>query len=78
MNYPKEALDQRLHDRVYVSFVVETTGELSNFKIIRGKHDILNQEALRVIKSMPLWEPGQVGNKAVRTKYTLPIVFALD
>lgn len=62
---------------VYVSFVVERDGSLSNVSVLRGVVPVVDQEALRVIKAMPRWKPGMQGGKVVRVKYAMPIRFSL-
>lgn len=63
-------------DRITLSFIVERDGSLSNIEILRSKGDKqLEDEALRIIRSMPKWIPGKQRGKTVRTKYTLPVVF---
>lgn len=62
---------------MYVSFVVERDGSLSNVSVLRGVVPVVDQEALRVIKAMPRWKPGMQGGKVVRVKYAMPIRFSL-
>lgn len=76
--YPKQAIDSLLEDRVYISFCVRVTGQLTDIKIVKGKHKVLNDEALRVISSMPNWEPAKSRGKNVCFAYTIPINFELD
>ena len=78
VKYPKEALENNISGRVYIQFVVEKTGELSNINIMRSPHDVLSAEAIRLIKLMPKWEPGRIGDEAVRMRFALPISFTLD
>ena len=77
VRYPVKAQEEGLYGKVYISFVVEMDGSISNIEIRRGQHEILNNEAIRVVKMMPIWKPGSVRGKTVRTRYTLPIVFTL-
>lgn len=78
IRYPKQARKNREEGRVYVGFVVEKDGSLTNFKIIRPLSDELNEEALRVLKLSPKWEPGTQNGKPVRVSYSLPISFKLN
>ena len=64
--------------RVIVSFVVERDGSLSNVKVTRSVEELLDKEAIRVVKSMPRWKPGRQYGKVVRCKYTVPVVFRLQ
>lgn len=75
MCYPKCAKEKGIEGRVIVSFYVETDGGLTNLSIAKSVDSCLNKEALRIIKEMPKWEPGQLGGKIVRMKYHLPIEF---
>ncbi|WP_017260087.1 energy transducer TonB [Pedobacter arcticus] len=64
--------------RIYLSFVVERTGELANFKVIKGVSAyIVDAEALRIMKSSPNWIPGKQRGKSVRVNYGVPIFFSL-
>ncbi len=77
IKYPEEAKAQRLVGKVYVEFVVEKDGSITNVGIRMGKYPALNEEAMRVVRTMPHWEPGSNHGKVVRVRYTLPITFAL-
>lgn len=78
IKYPAGAIEKKIEGKVYIQFVIEKDGSLSNFKIIRGADPILDQEALRVVKQMPNWKPGKQRGKAVRVAYTLPVSFKLS
>lgn len=76
--YPRIARDAGVEGRVIVGFVVEPDGRISNVKIIRGKVQSLDEEALRVTKMMPRWKPGKQRGKSVRVQFTMPITFLLQ
>lgn len=76
--YPTEAQENGIEGRVYIKFVVDTDGDLSNIAVLRGVDPVLNQEAVRVIKKAPKWEPGKQRGKPVRVQFTIPVVFNLD
>lgn len=76
--YPDEALEKGIQGRVYVSFVVASDGTVANAKIARGVDDTIDKEALRVINSLPKWQPGKQRGQAVNVKYTVPIHFELQ
>ena len=59
--------------RVMVEFVVEKDGTISNAKMIRSMHPAIDKEAIRVIESMPKWNPRKINGKPVRVKYMLPV-----
>ena len=78
VKYPKDAFEQGIQGRVIASFVVERDGSITGARIARGIHPSLDAEALRVIGSMPKWEPGIQNGETVRVKYTVPITFRLQ
>ena len=76
-NYPDSCKNAGIDGKVYVQFVVETDGSISNVEVVRGRHPLLDAEAVRVVKSMPKWTPGKQSGKAVRVRVTVPFVFKL-
>ncbi|GAB4409452.1 MAG: hypothetical protein OHK0053_36260 [Microscillaceae bacterium] len=79
LRYPTEARRMGKEGRVFVQFVVEENGQLSDFKILKTFDEACGEEALRVLGAYPhLWEPGQQFGKAVRVQMTLPVVFKLS
>lgn len=76
--YPKEAIEQNIQGRVIVTFVVEADGSLSDISIARGIHELLDAEAIRVIKLMPKWKPGVKDGEPVRARFTVPVQFKLS
>ncbi|MDR2918973.1 MAG: energy transducer TonB [Tannerella sp.] len=77
MVYPKDALKDSIQGRVVVSFIIEKDGSLSSIEVVRGITASLDKEAIRIIRSMPKWKPGEQRDKVVRVEYTLPIRFKL-
>lgn len=77
IKYPEEAVKNKEQGRVYVKFIIEKDGSVSNVKIARGVSPSLDAEALRVIQAMPKWNPGTQKGKAVRTNVVVPIAFKL-
>ena len=77
MKYPKDAEKQKVEGRVLVMFIVETDGSVSDVKVARNVFPSLDEEAVRVVEAMPKWIPGKEKGKAVRVKFTLPVVFRL-
>ena len=77
LQYPKEAKDKGIKGRVIFSFVVEKDGSVSEFKVLNTPDKLLSAEVERVFKLTPKWEPGKQNGKAVRVKFTVPIVFTL-
>jgi TonB family protein len=76
--YPKEAREQGLEGTVFVQFVVNTDGSLSDFTTIKGVSPVLDAEAIRVAKTFPSWTPGKQNGIAVRQRFVLPINFRLN
>lgn len=79
IKYPKAEKKKGISGTTYVTFVVERDGSLSNVRTLRGvpKGEALDQEAVRVVESMPRWKPGMQGGKTVRTQFNLPIKYTL-
>ena len=77
IRYPEAAKEKKLEGKVYVRFIIEKDGSISNVKIIRGVSPELDNEAKTVIASMPKWEPGKQNGSPVRVSYTVPVYFAL-
>ena len=71
--YPKKAKKKGITGTVYVMFVVEKDGSITNVEVIKGVSDELNAEAKRVVESMPKWIPGTMRGKTVRARFTLPL-----
>ena len=78
IKYPQIARESSIQGRVFVNFVVEPDGSVSNVKVLRGIGGGCDEEAVRVVKSMPKWKAGKQRGKAVRVSYTLPVVFKLQ
>lgn len=75
IKYPEEAKKEDVCGKVIVDFVITKTGAIDKVRVARGLHPALDQEALRVIKSMPAWTPGKQNGQPVNVSYTLPITF---
>ena len=78
MKYPPIAIENGIQGRVFCEFVVEKDGSLSNVKITRGRDPVLDQEAVRVLQTLPKFKPGEVSGKPVRVLYSVPVLFDLD
>lgn len=75
LRYPKEAQEKGIQGRVYVQFVIDSLGYVTDPKIVRGVHPLLDQEALRLIRSLPRWTPGKIRGKPVATKFSISVFF---
>ena len=78
VKYPAIAKEYNITGKVYVSFIVDKTGQVTNVKIVRGVDKNLDAEALRVVKSLPKYKPGKQRGKPVRVMFTIPINFTLN
>lgn len=78
LKYPKTAKDSNIQGTVFVTFLVEKDGSISNIDILRGINKECDDEALRVIKLLPKWKPGQQRGKPQRVQFNMPIKFTLD
>ena len=77
LHFGKE-VSLKIYVRVFVSFVVNQKGEVTNVKVARPFDPNLDKEAVRVVQSMPKWSPGKQRGKAVKVSYTVPINFVLQ
>jgi len=78
LKYPDMAVDSHIQGKVWVSFIVEKDGHLSNIVVERGLGYGTTEEAIRVLKMAPAWKPGIQNGQPVRVRYTLPINFQLN
>jgi TonB family protein len=79
ISYPEKAQQEGIEGTVYVEFIVEKDGSLSNIGVLRGFNDQCDAEAVRVVKTLPVWKPGRgEDNKPLRVKYALPVKFLLS
>jgi protein TonB len=76
--YPPDAIEAQVSGRVYVGFVINANGKVSDVKLLRGISRSLDNEAMRVVKSMPDWTPGRQNGKAVRVGFQVPVNFILQ
>jgi len=77
VKYPRKAKREGIEGKVYVSFVVDTDGSITEVGILHGVHPLLDEEAMRAVRLMPKWTPGKQNGKPVKTKFSLPVVFKL-
>jgi TonB family protein len=77
IKYPAKAKENKVEGKVFLSFVIEEDGSLSNMKILRDIGYDCGKEAVRVMKLSPKWRPGVQNGKKVRVQYNLPITFSL-
>ena len=78
VRYPAIAKEYNITGKVYVSFIVDKQGNVTNVKIVRGVDKNLDAEAVRVVSSLPKYKPGKQRGKPVRVMFTIPINFTLN
>ena len=78
VKYPPIAKQYNITGKVYVSFIVEKSGYVSNVKVVRGVDKNLDAEAVRVVNSLPKYKPGKQRGKPARVMFTIPINFTLN
>jgi TonB family protein len=78
LNYPDLAKENNIEGKVYLKFIVRSTGEIDNIQIARGVHKVLDTAAIELVKKMPRWNPGVQNGKTVPVYFILPVVFRLD
>ncbi len=78
VRYPELASENGIQGRVYITFVVETTGLVSNVTITRSVDTLLDEAAKEAVEASPRWEPGMQRGRPVRVRYSIPIIFQLN
>lgn len=78
INYPELAKENGIQGKIFIQFVVWKDGSIRNVKVVKGVHNTLDKEALRVVNEMPKWKPGKQRGKNVNAKFTLPIKFKIS
>lgn len=77
LKFPDEAREQGVQGTVFIVFIVEMDGRISGVRVLRGIGSSFEEEAMRVVRNMPMWQPGTHRGKAVRVRYNLPIRLTL-
>jgi TonB family protein len=78
LRYPPIAQENGIEGKVYIRFVVDTTGALTDIHVKRSVHGGCSEEAVRLIRAMPKWIPGRNNGKLVKVAYILPVPFKLE
>jgi protein TonB len=78
IEYPKKEQRMGVEGKVYLSFIIEKDGSLTDIKVLKGISEGLDTEAVRVLKASPHWEPGKQRGQPVRVRMTIPINFQLN
>ena len=77
IKYPADAEKKKVEGKVFVTFVVDSDGKITDVSLLKKVFPSLDAEAIRVISAMPNWIPGRQKGQVVRVKYTVPIMFRL-
>ena len=77
LKYPEVAYKKKITGKVYVTFLISSTGKIKNVEVKQPVHPLLDDEAKRVVASMPDWKPGSQAGKAVDVRYQVPVEFNL-
>jgi len=77
LKYPEEALEEGLEAKVFVKFVVDENGAINNVTSVRPAGNGFDEEAIRVVESMPEWKPGKQNGQAVKVNFQIPIRFSI-
>lgn len=77
LKYPKEARQMGISGRVYVQFIVEKNGDITNVEVVKGIGAGCDEEAVKVLQNAPAWSPGKQRGRPVKVKMTIPIFFTL-
>jgi TonB family protein len=76
--YPRKAVTDKIEGRVVVKFIVRSTGEIGEVKVLRSIREDMDKECLRVMSTMPNWKPGMISGKPVAVSYSVPVRFLLQ
>ena len=74
-NYPQIAIDKRIQGKVFLTFIIETDGTVSNVTVVKGVDPIIDNEAVKAIQSSPKWSPGLQRGQPVRVRYSMWLSF---
>ncbi len=75
--YPDIAKKNGIQGKVFIQFIINKDGSIDEIKVIKGVHSSINKEAIKVVKQMPKWIPGEQRGEKVKVRFTLPIKFKL-
>lgn len=78
IRYPEEAMDAGEQGKVFVEFVVEKNGDITNIRVLKSVSKALDNETIRIVQNMPKWEPDIYNKEYVRSKVRFPVNFILN
>jgi len=76
--YPELAKEYGISGKVFITFCINSKGQMVDVKLARGVHDLLDNESMRVIASSPLWKAARQGGRPVKQQFTIPVFFVLQ
>jgi len=77
INYPQEALDKKIQGRIFLTFIIEPDGSVSNVTVVKGVDPLIDNEAIKGIQGSPKWSPGLQRGQPVRVRYSLWLSFVI-
>jgi TonB family protein len=77
LQYPEQASLEGIHGKVWVGFIVDKDGNIKDERILKSVDESIDNEALRLVRLMPLWKPGTINNSPADMQYILPIEFVI-
>jgi protein TonB len=77
LKYPPQAVEQQIQGRVFVQFIVDKEGKVTNITILKSPHQLLSDEVIRVMNLAPRWNPGIRDGEPAATRYSMPLDFKL-
>lgn len=78
IKYPEEAKEQEIQGRVIVQFTIEKDGSVTDVKVVKSVHPLVDEQVVRAVSAMPAWKPGMHEGKPVRVSYSVPFRFRLQ
>jgi len=78
VKYPKEAIKENITGKVFINFIIDKNGDVREVSLKQGVHELLDNEALRVVSLLPAWTPGEKDGKKVNVAFSIPINFNLE
>jgi protein TonB len=77
-NYPQAAIEQKIQGKVFLTFIIEPDGSVSNVTVVKGVAQIIDDEAVKAIQSSPKWSPGLQRGQAVRVRFSMWLNFIYE
>ena len=78
VKYPKRTRKAKIQGTVLVSFTIDKDGKIAEAEVIKGIHTDADAECLRIINTMPRWQPGLLEGEPVPVRYTVPVRFSIN